>query len=194
MPRLCYVNGQYVPHRTASIHVEDRGNQFADGVYEVVAINRGRLIDDVRHFDRLERSLVELQIPVPFQRRVLSIICKELIRQNHIKTGTLYIQVSRGVAPRNHIFPEEVRPSVFVTAKSGGRATGRAREGVSVILTKDIRWGRCDIKSIALLPNVLATSKERTKRGWLMLSLISRREVLLMHGLLMLKVNCGRVP
>jgi D-alanine transaminase len=118
MPRIAYVNGAYVPHRRASVHIEDRGYQFADGVYEVVHAYRGRLIDEVAHLDRLERSLKELSIAPPMARQAMRVVMREMVRRNRVTTGLLYIQVTRGEAPRDHKFPQSVRPALVMTARS----------------------------------------------------------------------------
>ncbi len=157
MARVAYVNGRYVAHAAAQVHVEDRGMQFADGVYEVIAVVDGRLVDRALHHRRLERSLGELRITVPMSRPALDAVLDEVVRRNRVEEGIVYVQVGRGAAPRNHAFPPDVRASVVVTARRARPASARAlTEGVRVITVPDQRWRRCDIKSIALLPNVLA--------------------------------------
>ena len=156
MPRQAYVNGRYLPHLQASVHIEDRGFQFADGVYEVVVIYRGALIDEDPHLDRLERSLDELRITMPMPRQALKLVARELIRRNEVQDGFIYLQITRGVAPRDHAFPARAKPTLVMTTRwmKPQRETLQL-DGVSVITAPDIRWGRCDIKSVALLPNVL---------------------------------------
>ncbi|ACG78138.1 D-alanine aminotransferase [Phenylobacterium zucineum HLK1] len=164
MGRIAYVNGRFVPHGEAFVHIEDRGYQFADAVYEVWAVFDGRLADAEGHFARLERSLAELGIVMPMSRAALTLVLKETLRRNRIREGLLYLQVSRGVAPRDHAFPAEgVRPAVIVTASRVDRAAAEARaaRGVGVVTTPENRWGRCDIKTVGLLPNVLAKQKAR---------------------------------
>jgi D-alanine transaminase len=162
MSRIAYVNGRYVPHAKASVHVEDRGYQFADGVYEVVALVGGRMIDEEPHLDRLERSLRELRIAMPMSRASLKLILREVARRNRIKTGLVYMQITRGVARRDHPFPKNVQPALVVTAKRLSTASAEAIDaGVKVITIPDIRWERCDIKSVGLLPNVLGKQKAR---------------------------------
>jgi D-alanine transaminase len=159
MLRIAYVNGRYLPHDQATVHVEDRGYQLADGVYEVCLVRDGRLIDEERHMRRLARSLDELRIRWPVHRSALGIIMREIVRRNRVRDGIVYVQATRGVAPRNHPFPPEwVRPSLVVTARSTDLAAGErsASEGIAVITTPDTRWQRVDIKSVSLLPNVLA--------------------------------------
>ncbi|MEI6557023.1 MAG: D-amino-acid transaminase [Rhodospirillaceae bacterium] len=158
MPRLAYVNGRYLPHAEARVPVEDRGYQFADGVYEVVAIVDGRFADFEGHMARLGRSLGALRIDWPMSRPALELVIRELIRRNGVKTGLLYLQISRGVAPREFKFPDpRVRPSLVLTTRTLGRFATPAQleAGVGVITIPDIRWLRRDIKSVALLPQVL---------------------------------------
>ncbi len=157
MPRYAYVNGRYLPHAQAAVHIEDRGYQFADGVYEVVPVYRGALVDEGAHLDRLERSLRELRIAMPVARATLELISRELMRRNDLTQGMLYMQVTRGVAPRDHKFPATVRPALVMTTRQT-KPHGEAllSQGVKVITVPDIRWQRCDIKSTSLLPNVLA--------------------------------------
>lgn len=164
MSRIAYVNGRYVPHAAACVHVEDRGYQFADGVYEVCEVRDGRLVDERRHMDRLVRSLGELRIPLPMFLRALSVVLHEVVRRNRIGYGLVYLQVTRGVARRDHAFPPAgTRPSLVVTATSldAAKADAMAAEGVAVITFPDNRWDRVDIKAIALLPNVLAKQAAR---------------------------------
>jgi D-alanine transaminase len=159
MSRVAYVNGRFVPHGEAVVHIEDRGYQFADAVYEVWAVRGGRLTDAEGHFARLARSLGELRIREPMSRKALEIILRETVRRNRVAEGLIYLQVSRGVAPRDHPFPKpEPVPAVVVTAKSidPALAESKAGKGVEVITTPENRWGRCDIKTVNLLPNVLA--------------------------------------
>jgi D-alanine transaminase len=159
MSRIAYVNGRYLPMRAAMVHVEDRGYQFGDGVYEVCEVREGRLIDERRHLARLKRSLDELRIRQPMSPRALGVVLREVIARNRIGYGTVYLQVTRGVARRDHAFPvPEVAPSLVVTARplSGARNEALAAKGIAVISVPDNRWGRVDIKTIGLLPNVLA--------------------------------------
>jgi len=159
MPRVAYVNGRYLPLRDAAVNVEDRGYQFADGVYEVCEVKGGRLIDERRHMARLDRSLAQLRIRAPMTRTALGVVMRETVRLSRIDEGIIYLQVTRGVARRDHGFPSaEVAPSVVVTAHAidPARRAKRAEEGVAVITLPDNRWDRVDIKTVALLPNVLA--------------------------------------
>lgn len=159
MSRIAYVNGRYVPHREARIHVEDRGFQFADAVYEVCEVRAGRLIDERRHLERLARSLSELQIPVPMSWSALSFVLHETVRRNRVHNGMVYLQVTRGQARRDHAFPAPgTPPGVVVTARSSDIAAQErlAAAGARVVSTPENRWARVDIKSVSLLPNVLA--------------------------------------
>lgn len=159
MSRIAYVNGRYVPHQQAMVHVEDRGFQFADGVYEVCEVRHRMLLDMTRHLDRLERSLRELQIKMPMQRRILPTILGEMARRNRVSNGLVYLQVNRGVSPRNHLFPPaSVKPSLVITARNTNprQAEATARNGIGVITVPDNRWERVDIKAVGLLPNVMA--------------------------------------
>lgn len=157
MSRWAYVNGRYVPHATARTHVEDRGMQFSDGVYEVIAVVGGELVDATLHYERLDRSLSALEITAPMRRAPLEAVLREVARRNRVTEGIVYLQVNRGVAPRNHAFPRDARPSMVVTARRGQPASSPALvEGVRVITIPDIRWRRRDIKSVSLLANVLA--------------------------------------
>jgi D-alanine transaminase len=159
MGRIAYVNGRYVISRYAKVHIEDRGYQFGDGVYEVCEVFHGALIDEQRHLERLARSLGELRIDAPLRPGALKIVLREIMTRNKVMDGYIYIQATRGVAPRDHVFPQKsVRPSLVVTARQINPEKGEsaARKGISVATTPDIRWKRVDIKTICLLPNVLA--------------------------------------
>jgi D-alanine transaminase len=166
MSRIAYVNGRYLPHAEAAVSIEDRGYQFADGVYEVCEVRGGRLVDETRHMARLDRSLRELRIARPMSAKALSHVLRETVRRNRVRDGIVYLQVTRGVAPRDFPFPPpDTSPSVVVTSRSFDRAglERQAEQGISVITIPDIRWERVDIKSVALLPNVLAKQTARDK-------------------------------
>lgn len=171
MPRIAYVNGAYLPHRRAAVHIEDRGYQFADGVYEVIGIVAGRLIDETLHLDRLDRSLGELGMRSPMTRAAFRFVMSEVVRRNGIRQGMLYIQITRGVAPRDHVFPAGVTPAVVMTARRLRPPDPRlVARGVDVVTQPDLRWKRCDIKSVSLLPNVLAkqaAKKQGAYEAWL---------------------------
>jgi D-alanine transaminase len=162
MSRIAYVNGRFLPHREATIHIEDRGYQFADGVYEVTAVQGGQLVDEALHLARLDRSLAELRIAAPMSRRALAFVLREVIRRNRVRDGIVYLQATRGVAPRDHPFPADTRTSLVITARRARPANPKVlAEGIKVITIPDIRWARCDIKSIALLPNILGKQQAR---------------------------------
>lgn len=164
MARLAYVNGRFVRQAEAGVSIEDRGFQFADAVYEVWAVFGGRLADAEGHLTRLERSLAELRIPAPMARAALVQVLKETLRRNRVYDGMVYLQISRGAARRDHAFPKsETTPTVVVTARAIDYAAeaAKAEKGVAVITAPDIRWGRCDIKTVGLLPNVLAKQDAR---------------------------------
>jgi len=173
MSRIAYVNGRYLPHAQATVSVEDRGYQFADGVYEVCEVRAGHLIDEWRHLDRLDRSLSELQITPPMPRKALAVVLRETARRNRVRDGLVYIQVTRGVARRDHAFPPSgTRPALVVTARQIDVNANEkmAVDGIAVITMPDDRWARVDIKSIALLPNVLAKQAARqqgAREAWL---------------------------
>jgi D-alanine transaminase len=163
MPRIAYVNGRYVTHSDAAVHIEDRGYQFADGVYEVCEVARGFIVDRKRHLDRLNRSLTELSIAWPVHRAALEIVMSEVIRRNRVVNGLVYVQITRGVAQRDFLFPENVPSSLVVTAKKADPnfMAKRAEKGIRVITVPETRWDRVDIKSVGLLPNVLAKQKAK---------------------------------
>jgi D-alanine transaminase len=159
MSRIAYVNGRYLPFRDAKVHVEDRGYQFADGVYEICEVRGGQLIDERRHTARLQRSLGELRIPMPMSVTAIGVILREVVAKNRISYGLVYLQITRGVARRDHAFPSpSVAPSMVVTARSLNlkRIEALAATGIAVMSVPDNRWGRVDIKTVGLLPNVLA--------------------------------------
>ena len=164
MPRIAYVNGAYVPHADAAVHIEDRGYQFADGVYEVCEVRHGYIVDLNRHLDRLDRSLRELRIDWPMRRAALVHVIREVIRRNRVRNGLFYMQVTRGVARRDHVFPAtETKPTIVVTAKrtDAEAIAKKATQGISAITVPENRWDRVDIKSVGLLPNVLARQKAK---------------------------------
>jgi D-alanine transaminase len=173
MSRTAYVNGRYLPMRGALVHIEDRGYQFGDGVYEVCEVREGRLIDERRHLARLWRSLEALRMRPPMSAKALGVVLREVIARNRIGYGVVYLQVTRGVARRDHAFPAPgVAPSLVVTARPLNRARNEAlaAAGIAVISVPDNRWGRVDIKTIGLLPNVLARQaaiEQGARDAWL---------------------------
>jgi D-alanine transaminase len=173
LSRVAYVNGRYRSRRDALVNIEDRGYQFADGVYELCEVREGRLIDERRHVERLRRSLNELKIAWPLAPSALAVVMRETVRRNRVYNGIVYLQVTRGVARRDHAFPPAGTPSsIVVTARSLDPAANErlAAEGIAVITVPDDRWSRVDIKTIALLPNVLAKQSARSqgaREAWL---------------------------
>jgi D-alanine transaminase len=164
MSRIAYVNGRYLPLAQASVNIEDRGYQFSDGVYEVCEVKGGRLVDERRHLERLGRSLSELRIAMPMAVESLGVVLREVVRRNRVRWGIVYLQITRGVSRRDHAFPPPgIRPAIVVTARNLDLANAekQAADGVAVISVPENRWERVDIKSISLLPNVLAKQAAR---------------------------------
>lgn len=167
MPRIAYVNGRYVPHRDAAIHIEDRGFQFADSVYEVIALMGGRLADETGHLDRLERSLKELSIALPISRRAMQFTVRELVRRNRQKDGMIYMQVTRGVAPRDFKFPQHKDSALVMTFYPANFDVSLRKAAVKKAITvPDIRWKRRDIKTTALIAQVLAKQAAAEKGAY----------------------------
>lgn len=165
MSRVVYVNGRYCRYGEALVHAEDRGFQFGDAVYEVCEVRGGRLVDEERHMARLERSLGELAIAQPMSRAAWARVLRETIRRNRVVDGSVYLQVSRGAAPRDFLFPAPgTTPTVVCLARPAERAkaNAKAETGIGVVTRRDPRWERCDIKTVMLLPASLA--KEEAKR------------------------------
>jgi D-alanine transaminase len=173
MARIVYVNGRYLPWGQAQVHAEDRGFQFGDAVYEVCEVRQGRLVDETRHMERLERSLGELRIPTPMSRASWSRVLRETIRRNRVTDGSVYLQVSRGARPRDFIFSDAngMSPTVVCLARPINLARrDAAARGIAVRSMPDLRWGRCDIKTVMLLPASLAKEAAKDiggKEAWL---------------------------
>ena len=164
MSRIAYVNGRYLPLAQACVNIEDRGYQFSDGVYEVCEVRASLLIDERRHIERLKRSLSELRIAMPMSPEALGVVLREVVRRNRVRWGIVYLQITRGVSRRDHAFPPPgTAPSLVVTARNLDFAIAErlAANGVAVISVPDNRWDRVDIKSVSLLPNVLAKQAAR---------------------------------
>ncbi|AXV15642.1 D-amino acid aminotransferase [Neorhizobium sp. SOG26] len=164
MSRIAYVNGRYLPHSDAAVHIEDRGFQFADGVYEVCEVRQGMIVDLTRHLTRLDRSLSELRMSSPMSRAALTTVIREVLRRNRVRNGLFYLQITRGVARRDHYFPSQDTPlTVTITAKSTDPSimTRKYANGVKVITVSENRWDRVDIKTVGLLPNVLAKQQAK---------------------------------
>ncbi len=167
--RIAYVNGRYLPKRHAEVSIDDRGYQFGDGVYEVVTVIDGIIAEEEWHIDRLEYSLGEVEIPMPMPRAALKIIIRNIIRMNRLKSGLVYFQVTRGVAPRNHAFQSDIQPQLVMTATPITFNSDNIKP-ISVITVPDLRWQRCDIKTTQLLPNCMAKTlaiKAGASEAWM---------------------------
>jgi len=177
--RVAYVDGRYLPHAGASVHVEDRGLQFADSIYEVCAVLQARLMDEEGHLDRLERSLASLDMRMPLARPALKLVMREMIRRNRMRDGLLYLQVTRGAHRRDHPIPRDHRSTLIMTARAINMAAVEKRraEGIAIVTLPDIRWGRCDIKVTGLLANVMAKTEAR-KRGAFEAWLVDRDQLI----------------
>lgn len=171
MSRIAYVNGRYVPQSEGMVHIEDRGYQFADGIYEYIAFYNRKLLDGDLHLKRLERSVKELHIAMPMSVNSLKLVIDQLIAHNNRDDGGLYIQITRGVSRRDHAFPKNVKPALVMTLCAAKTPKEHeVKNGVKVITQPDIRWGRCDIKSVSLLANILAkqeAAKQKMREAWL---------------------------
>lgn len=163
MSRIAYVNGQYVPQSEASVNVEDRGYQFADGVYEVLYVTGGRFLDEELHMSRLERSLGEISIEPPMGRAAMLHVIREVVARNRLREGLVYVQITRGVARRDHAFPARPVPAAMIVTCRRTPAYPKNVDAwaAAAISVPDQRWERCDIKSTGLLPNVLAKQAAR---------------------------------
>jgi D-alanine transaminase len=164
MSRVIYVNGRYLPYGEAKVHVEDRGFQFADAVYEVIEVKGGHLIDEARHLLRLEHSLCELGMRPPMSRAALSRVIRETLRRNRVRDGIVYLQATRGARPRDFLFPPPGTPMTLVCIARSVAPTiadARADQGIGVITMPETRWARCDIKTVMLLPASLAKETAR---------------------------------
>jgi D-alanine transaminase len=162
--RVAYVNGRYLPFAQAGVHVEDRALQLGDGIYEVAGVKNGAPTDEDGHLDRMERSLRELGMPMPMSRAALKIVMREMIARNKIADGYLYIQTTRGAVRRDHVPPADgPRPTLIMTMRPTDMIglAARLENGIGVSSQPDIRWGRCDIKTVQLLPNLLAKQAAR---------------------------------
>ena len=171
--RIAYVNGRYLPHGQAGVHIEDRGLQLADSIYEVANVQNGHPVDEEPHLDRLERSLKEVGMVMPVGRAALKLVMREMIARNRIRNGLLYLQVTRGAAKRDHVPPKDgPRPTLIMTIRPQDEAAIAVRRanGIAVATEPDQRWARCDIKTVQLLPNLLARQAAKAKgaaEAWL---------------------------
>ena len=172
LSRVAYVNGNYLDFKKSLIHIEDRGYQFADGVYEVFNVSESKLMDYDLHLKRLYRSLGELKIKSPIAKNTYIYHIKNIIKKNIITDGLIYLQITRGVAPRDHKFPTKQKSSIVITGRHlpADEYETKFKKGINVTTHDDIRWGRCDIKTVSLLPNVLAKQDAHIKgasEAWL---------------------------
>jgi len=168
MTRIVYVNGQYRNYANAFVHAEDRGFQFGDAVYEVCEVRDGCLIDERRHMLRLARSLSELAIAQPMSDGAWRRVLRETVRRNRVRNGFVYLQVSRGAAPRDFLFSGvEMSPTVVCLARSSDPAKQlmAVETGIRVITHEETRWARRDIKTVMLLPASLAKEKAKTRNA-----------------------------
>ena len=157
MPNLSYVDGNYYNHADSKIHINDRGYHFGDAVYEVILFNEGVFYDFDAHINRLFNSLKSIEIEFSFTKKTIELIVKNLIRLNRVTFGSVYIQVSRGVAERNHTYDNlKVKPILTIITSKKHNTTNAIIKGVKAITIRDNRWSRPDIKTTQLLPNVLA--------------------------------------
>ncbi|SDM28142.1 D-amino-acid transaminase [Bacillus sp. OK048] len=154
------VNGEIIERSEAKVDVEDRGYQFGDGVYEVIRVYNGKMFTAAEHLTRFAKSAESIGISLPYTPQQLTEMIEELLSKNNLETGNIYMQVTRGVAPRNHVFPAgNVPPTLIAYAIRAVRPLDNLKTGVKTILTEDIRWLRCDIKSLNLLANLMAKQK-----------------------------------
>ncbi len=162
MSRISYLNGEFLPHENCLVHIEDRGFQFADGVYEVTLFKNGKLIDGEPHLERLFRSLREMKIEHDFKKEDLRKMQIELFAKNQMSEGICYLQITRGATNRVPFFPKNLTPTISATVALGKKLTEEEFEkGVSVMTHEDIRWKRCDIKSIALFASSFLNQKAK---------------------------------
>jgi len=172
MSRFVFVNGEYLPYEESKVHIEDRGYQFADGVYEVFAVIENKLADYDAHMIRLLRSLSELNIKLPYSRKSIFFHISNIVKQNLISNGLVYLQISRGVASRDFKFPNNTKSSLVIIAKNTSldQYTESFNKGISVSTARDLRWKRVDIKSLNLLAPVLAKQsayEKNCQESWL---------------------------
>lgn len=166
MSNFAYINGRYCHAKNAHIHIEDRGFQFADAAYEVIPVVDYRLIDEQPHLDRMQRSLKEINIDNAPSNYLLKTIMRQLLHKNNIKNGSLYMQISRGQYPRDFAIRHDVKPTIAMTTKHiNGDIFEKTKQGIAIFSMPDIRWGRCDIKTVSLLASVLAKDASKQRGG-----------------------------
>ncbi|WP_445506343.1 D-amino-acid transaminase [Niallia sp. 03190] len=154
------MNGVFIPREEAKVDIEDRGYQFGDGIYEVIRVYNGKMFTAKEHFERLQASCEKINIPISFTVDNLTVLLEELIKRNALHNGIIYMQFTRGTSPRNHAFPtKEIAPTFVAYTKELNRPVTNLSNGVTAITVEDIRWFRCDIKSLNLLGNIMAKQK-----------------------------------
>jgi len=162
MPDVGFVNGRFMPLAQAAVPVEDRGYQFGDGVYEVVRTYQGKPFQLEAHLVRLERSAEAIGVSVPYPRQEWERLMTEGLRQAGYEDSKIYVQLTRGVAPRDHVFPVDAQPTVVMTIRELHSLPASVHKaGVEAVTMEDLRWGRCDIKSLNLLPNVMGRQRAK---------------------------------
>ena len=167
MPKIAYLNSNFVDFKNAKIHVEDRGLQFADSIYEVIPILNKKLIDLKLHFDRLKFSLNQLDLNFNLSNKKLINIFEKLIYSNSIKNGIIYLQITRGVQSREHAYKKNLKPTIIIyTQHKKFNLPNKNFKGVNVITFEDLRWSRRDIKTTNLLPNIMAENEAFKKNAY----------------------------
>ena len=167
MPKFAFVNNKFVNFKNAKIHVEDRGLQFADSVYEVIAVLNGNLIDFNFHIKRLRYSLGELDIKYKFNQKKLIEIFQNLLKKNKTSNGIIYLQITRGVQYREHKYEKKIKPTIIIyTRNKKFNLPGKNFKGVNTITYEDLRWKRRDIKTVNLLPNIIAANKAKKMNAY----------------------------
>ncbi len=156
MHRIAYVNGDFLPLEEAKVSILDRGFLFADGIYEVAAVLDGKLVDNALHLARLQRSCGEIALALPLPLAKIAEVERELVRRNDLREGLVYLEATRGAAERDFPFPQGVPPTLVMFTQEKPLVDSPAAKGIAVKSVPDIRWARRDIKSVALLPQVLA--------------------------------------
>ena len=167
MPSHAYINNKFVSFKNAKIHIEDRGLQFADSVYEVIAVLNGNLIDLDFHLKRLRYSLKELKISYKFNKLDFKNIFHKLLGKNKISNGIIYLQITRGVQYREHKYKNKLIPTLIIYSRNKKfNLPGKNFKGVNTITFEDLRWKRRDIKTVNLLPNIIAANKAKQKNAY----------------------------
>ena len=172
MSRIVFLNGEYKDYNVSLVHVEDRGYQFADGVYEVFSVKNGKLVDYTGHIDRLSRSLNEIKIKYPINVRSILFHMRNIIKKNLIVDGLISLQITRGVAKRDFKFPNDIDSTITIIGNNipSDDYEKAFEKGINVVTTKDLRWKRVDIKSLNLLAPVLAkqfANENNAQEAWL---------------------------